>query len=159
MEITTRKENIQLQNTTIPSLQKITRSWYFLDLKGKTGGRIGPKVAEILRGKGKLNFLPNLDLGDHVVLVNAKHIKFTGNNKMDNEFYYDHSGYPGGLRKRSTSLMLEKYPRELIFRIIKGMMPHNKLSNKQLKRLFIYPTSSHNHKAQEKNFIKIDINE
>ena len=114
-------------------------------------------MVEILRGKSKTNFLPNLDLGDHVVLVNAKYIKFTGNNKMDNEFYYKHSGYPGGLRKRSTSLMLEKHPRELIFRIIKGRMPHTKLGNKQLKRLFVYPDNKHHHQAQEKNFIKINV--
>jgi len=128
-----------------------------LDLKGATGGRIAPHVVEILRGKNKNDFIPNLDLGDYVVLVNAKHITFTGNNKLDNEFYYNHSGYPGGLRKRSTRLMLEKYPTELVFRIIKGMMPHTKLGNKQLKRLFIFADEKHNLTAQEKNFIKISL--
>jgi len=126
-----------------------------LDLKGKTAGRIAPQIVEILRGKNKNDFIPNLDLGDYVVLVNAKHITFTGNNKLDNEFYYNHSGYPGGLRKRSTRLMLEKYPTELVFRIIKGMLPHTKLGNKQLKRLFIFADEKHNLTAQEKNFIKI----
>jgi len=126
-----------------------------LDLKGKTVGRISPQIVEILRGKNKNDFIPNLDLGDYVVLVNAKHITFTGNNKLDNEFYYNHSGYPGGLRKRSTRLMLEKYPTELVFRIIKGMLPHTKLGNKQLKRLFIFADEKHNLAAQEKNFIKI----
>ena len=128
-----------------------------MDLKGTTGGRIAPRVVEILRGKNKNDFIPNLDLGDYVVLVNAKHITFTGNNKLDNEFYYNHSGYPGGLRKRSTRLMLEKYPTELVFRIIKGMMPHTKLGNKQLKRLFIFADEKHNLAAQEKNFIKISL--
>jgi len=121
------------------------------------GGRIAPQVVEILRGKNKNDFIPNLDLGDYVVLVNAKHITFTGNNKLDNEFYYNHSGYPGGLRKRSTRLMLEKYPTELVFRIIKGMLPHTKLGNKQLKRLFIFADEKHNLAAQEKNFIKISL--
>ena len=158
MEVATQKEeNINLQKTTIPSLLTTTRSWYFLDLKGKTGGRIAPQVVEILRGKNKNDFIPNLDLGDYVVLVNAKHITFTGNNKLDNEFYYNHSGYPGGLRKRSTRLMLEKYPTELVFRIIKGMLPHTKLGNKQLKRLFIFADEKHNLAAQEKNFIKISL--
>ena len=158
MEVATQKEeNINLQKTTIPSLLTTTRSWYFLDLKGTTGGRIAPQVVEILRGKNKNDFIPNLDLGDYVVLVNAKHITFTGNNKLDNEFYYNHSGYPGGLRKRSTRLMLEKYPTELVFRIIKGMMPHTKLGNKQLKRLFIFADEKHNLAAQEKNFIKISL--
>jgi len=158
MEVATQKEeNINLQKTTIPSLLTTTRSWYFLDLKGKTGGRIAPQIVEILRGKNKNDFIPNLDLGDYVVLVNAKHITFTGNNKLDNEFYYNHSGYPGGLRKRSTRLMLEKYPTELVFRIIKGMMPHTKLGNKQLKRLFVFADEKHNLAAQEKNFIKISL--
>ena len=128
-----------------------------MDLKGKTVGRIAPQIVEILRGKNKNDFIPNLDLGDYVVLVNAKHITFTGNNKLDNEFYYNHSGYPGGLRKRSTRLMLEKYPTELVFRIIKGMLPHTKLGNKQLKRLFIFADEKHNLAAQEKNFIKIEL--
>ena len=114
---------------------------------------MAPKIVEILRGKNKNNFLPNLDLGDYVVLVNAKYITFTGNNKLDKEIYYNHSGYPGGLRERSTRLMLEKYPRELVFRIIKGMMPHTKLGNKQLKRLFIFVDKEHNLQAQEKDFI------
>ena len=157
MEVVTQKENAQLQKTTIPSLSTANRSWYFLDLKDKIGGRVALKVVEILRGKNKNDFIPNLDLGDYVVLINAKYIKFTGNNKLDNEFYYNHSGYPGGLRKRSARLMLEKYPQELVFRIIKGMMPHTKLGNKQLKRLFIFADEKHNLVAQEKSFIKISL--
>jgi large subunit ribosomal protein L13 len=128
-----------------------------LDLKNKTGGRIASKVVEILRGKNKKNFLPNLDLGDYVILVNAKYITFTGDNKLDNKKYRNHSGYPGGLRERALKEMHEKYPQELILRIIKGMMPHTKLGNKQLKRLFIYPEAKHNHQAQEKDFIKISL--
>ena len=163
MEVATRKENEQLQKTTIPSLRTTTRSWYFLDLKDKVGGKVAPKIAEILRGKNKKDFMPNSDLGDYVVLVNAKHINFTGNNKLDNEFYYNHSGYPGGLRKRSTRLMLEEYPQELVFRIIKGMMPHTKLGEKQLKRLFVFADEKLTKgnkvilQAQEKSFIKIEL--
>lgn len=118
---------------------------------------MAPKIVEILRGKAKKDFLPNLDLGDYVVLVNAKHVIFTGNNKLDKEIYYNHSGYPGGLRERSTRLMLEKYPTELTFRIIKGMIPHTKLGDKQLKRLFIFADEKHNLVAQAKNFIKISL--
>jgi len=157
MEVATRKENEQLQKTTIPSLSSINRQWYFLDLKDKIVGRMAPKIVEILRGKAKKDFLPNLDLGDYVVLVNAKHVIFTGNNKLDKEIYYNHSGYPGGLRERSTRLMLEKYPTELTFRIIKGMIPHTKLGDKQLKRLFIFTDEKHNLLAQAKNFIKISL--
>jgi large subunit ribosomal protein L13 len=100
--------------------------------------------------------LPNLDLGSYVVLTNAKYIKFTGN-KLDREYYYNHSGYPGGLRERSTRIMSEKYPKELVFRIIKGMIPHTKLGRRQLKRLFVYSEDKHNLQAQEKQFIKINL--
>ena len=115
----------------------------------------------MLRGKDRKDFVFNSDLGNYVVLINARHIIFTGN-KLDNEFYYNHSGYPGGLRKRSTRLMLEKYPQELVFRIIKGMMPHTKLGDKQVKRLFIFAGEEMLDKnkkkileAQEKHFINI----
>jgi large subunit ribosomal protein L13 len=119
-------------------------------------GRVASKIVEILRGKNRNDFLPNLDLGGFVVLTNAKHIFFTGD-KWESKKYRNHSGYPGGLRERTLREMLTKYPQELAFRIIKGMMPHTKLGNKQLKRLFIYPEAEHKQQAQEKNFIKIDL--
>jgi large subunit ribosomal protein L13 len=110
-----------------------------------------------LRGKDRPDFFPNLDTGSSVVIINAKEVFFTGK-KIDQKKYRDHSGYPGGLRERTVRVMLEKSPRELVFRIIKGMMPSKtKLSRKQLKRLFIYPTSTHPHQAQEKNFIPLTL--
>jgi large subunit ribosomal protein L13 len=109
-----------------------------------------------LRGKDRPNFFPNLDTGSSVVIINARGAVFTGK-KMDQKKYRNHSGYPGGLRERTVRVMLEKSSRELIFRIVKGMMPHTKLGRKQLKRLFIYPTSIHPHQAQEKNFIPLTL--
>ncbi|KLL02979.1 MAG: 50S ribosomal protein L13 [Mycoplasmataceae bacterium CE_OT135] len=88
--------------------------------------------------------------------MNASKVKFTGN-KLNNKYYYNHSGYPGGLRKRNTKVMLEKHPTELMERIIWGMMPKNKLSRRQMKRLFVFPSEEHNLQAQEKNFVKINI--
>lgn len=160
----TKKENEQLQKTTIPSLQKVSRKWYFLDLKDKIVGKESAgKIVDLLRGKNRRDFTYNSDLGNHVVLVNARHIIFTGN-KLDKKNYYNHSGYPGGLRTRSTRLMLEKYPTELVSRIIRGMIPHNKLGDKQASRLFIFSGEEmldRNKKkileAQEKNFIKINL--
>jgi large subunit ribosomal protein L13 len=165
MEAATRKENENLQKTTFPSLSKINRQWYFLDLKGKIVGREATeKIVNLLRGKNRNDFTPNLDLGSYVVLVNARHIIFTGNNKLDKEKYRNHSGYPGGLRERTLREMLEKYPEELVFRIIKGMMPHTKLGDKQASRLFIFAEEEmidRNKKkilqAQAKNFIKINL--
>jgi len=157
MDTVARKESERLQNTTIPSLKSITRQWYFFDLKEKLVGKFSPRIAEILRGKNKKIFTPNADLGDYVVLVNAKYVSFTGDNKLDKNIYYNHSGYPGGLRERTTRIMLEKYPQELVLRIIRGMLPHTKLGRNQLKRLFIYSDDKHNLQAQEKNFIKINL--
>ncbi|MCE8163801.1 MAG: 50S ribosomal protein L13 [Candidatus Moeniiplasma glomeromycotorum] len=124
------------------------------DLRQKSMGRVASKIIEILRGKNRNDFLPNLDLGSSVVLTNAKHILFTGN-KWERKKYRNHSGYPGGLRERTLREMLTKYPQELAFRITRGMMPKTKLGDKQLKRLYIYPASEHEQQAQEKNFIKI----
>lgn len=156
MEVIARKESESLQNTIIPSLKTVNRQWYFFDLKVKRVGKLAPRIAEILRGKNKNYFLPNSDLGDCVVLINAKHVVFTGD-KLNGKNYYNHSGYPGGLRTRSTKVMLESYPCELVFRIIKGMVPRTKLGKGQLKRLFIFADDKHNLQAQEKNFVKIDL--
>jgi large subunit ribosomal protein L13 len=109
---------------------------------------------EKLRGKDHPDFFPNLDLGGSVVIVNAKEVFFTGK-KLDYKKYRRHSGYH--LRERTARLMLEKNPRELVFQIIKGMMPHTKLGAKQLERLFIYPASHHPHQAQEKRFIPLAL--
>jgi len=148
-EKSTEKKNIT------SSLAFSTKKWYFLDLTDKTLGRIAPLVVAILRGKNKRNFLANADMGDCVILTNTEKVNITGN--LDKKHYYNYSGYPGGMRKRSTRTMLEEYPVELTQRVIKGMMPHNKLGSKQLKRLFVYRGSEHSQQAQEKHFINIKI--
>jgi large subunit ribosomal protein L13 len=133
-----------------------------LDLKDKIVGKEATKkIADLLRGKNRRDFTYNSDLGNYVVLTNARYITFTGN-KLDKKNYYNHSGYPGGLRTRSTRLMREKYPEELVFRIIRGMIPHTKLGDNQASRLFIFAGEemlNRNKKkilqAQEKNFINI----
>jgi len=158
-----KKESEQLQKTTFPSLKEIDRKWYFLDLKDKIVGKEAAKnIANLLRGKNRRDFSYNSDLGNYVVLINARHIIFTGN-KLDKKNYYNHSGYPGGLRTRSTRIMKEKYPEELVFKIIRGMIPHTKLGNNQANRLFIFAGAemlNRNKKktleAQKKNFIKIN---
>ena len=141
------------QKTTFLPPAKIKRRWFCLNLKKKIAGRAAVIAANILRGKDKNIFSYNLDNGDYIVLLNAKCIKFSGKNKLEKKQYYDHSGYIGGLRKRSNREMIENYPKELIFRIIKGMIPHTKLGRKQLKRLFIFSDENHNLLAQQKEFI------
>jgi large subunit ribosomal protein L13 len=133
-----------------------------LDLKGKIIGKEAAKrIADLLRGTNRKDFTYNSDLGNYVVLINARYIVFTGN-KLDKKNYYNHSGYPGGLRTRSTRVMQEKYPEELVFKTIRGMIPHTKLGDKQASRLFVFAGEEmldRNKKkileAQEKDFIKI----
>ncbi|KLL02501.1 MAG: 50S ribosomal protein L13 [Mycoplasmataceae bacterium RC_NB112A] len=149
----TTSKNRPTQKTTLPIVPKTEeRKWYFLDLKGKIVGNWAPLIAQKLRGRDRPDFFPNLDLGSSVVIVNAKEVFFTGK-KLDRKKIRHHSGYH--LHERTVRLMLEKNPRKLAFQIIKGMMPPNKLRREQLKRLFIYPTSSHPHQAQTKKFIPL----
>lgn len=146
------------QKTTIPSIKQVSRKWYFLDLKSQKIGRIAPQITNILRGKNQNNFVQNLDWGNFIVLTNAKFIKFTGGNrKLENKYYYTHSGYPGGLHKKRLKDMIEKSPQKLVSLIIKGMMPKNKLSKKQMCRLFVF-SENHNLLAQQKSFTNISLN-
>lgn len=148
------KVQINQQKTINPRVPKQEeRKWYFLDLKDQVPGRVATQITALLRGKREKYFLANFDLGNYVVMVNASKVKFTGD-KLNDKYYYNHSGYPGKPRKRSTKEMLEKYPIELIRKIVWGMMPKNKLSRKQMTRLFVFADEKHDKQAQEKNFIK-----
>lgn len=117
-------------------------------------GRAAVEVSKLLRGKNDRNFLYNLDLGNYVVLVNSDKVSMTGN-KIATKKYYNHSGYPGGLRVRSAGLMREKYSIELVHRVVKGLMPHNRLSEKQLTRLFVYKDENHVHDSQKEKFLVV----
>lgn len=131
----------------------LSRKWYFFDLKGKVLGRAAVEISNFLRGRSDLDFSYNSDSGNYIVVVNASKVVLTGNNKLNKKKYYDHSGYPGGLRERTSATMIEKYSTEMIHRVVKGLMPHNKLSDKQLTRLFVYSDENHLHKAQERDFL------
>lgn len=144
------------QNTLNPSVKK-KKKWYFLDLNGKVLGRFAVEVSKILRGKEQRDFIYNLDTGGYVVLINSDKLVLTGK-EISSKKYYNYSGYPGGMRERTSSIMIKKYSVELVHRVIKGMMPHNSLSNKQLTRLFVYAGSEHVHQAQEKDFLELKIN-
>lgn len=139
------------QKTTNPSV-KIERKWYFFDLKGKVLGRSAVEISKLLRGKNDRDFIYNLDLGNYVVLINSDKLSLTGNKSVTKK-YYNHSGYPGGMRVRTAHLMLDKYSVELVHRVIKGLMPHNRLSEKQLTRLFVYNDENHIHDSQKGKFL------
>jgi len=134
--------------------ENIERKWYVIDAEGETLGRLATKVATVLRGKHKVTYTPHVDTGDYVIVINASKVKLTGK-KLSDKMYYNHSGFPGGLRERTAKEMIEKYPEEMVERAIKGMLPHNRLGRKMGKKLFVYAGSEHEHAAQKPIELKI----
>lgn len=121
--------------------------WWLVDAKGKVLGRLATQLANILRGKNKPDFAPYRDMGDFVVVVNAAQVRLTGQ-KLTDKIYYQHSGYPGGLKSISARDLLAKHPERVLRNAVKGMLPKNKLSAKIINKLKIYPGSHHPHQAQ-----------
>ncbi|MCI8467761.1 MAG: 50S ribosomal protein L13 [Bacilli bacterium] len=142
-------------STFLQKKENIERTWYVVDASGKPLGRVASKVATILRGKHKPTYTPYVDCGDYVVVINAEKAILTGN-KLNDKMYYNHSGYPGGLRERNAKTMINQYPEEMMERAIKGMLPHNRLGRAMGKKLFVYRGSDHKHGAQKPVELKID---
>src|ERR1700741_2467198 len=132
------------------------RDWYVVDAEGKTLGRLATQIANTLRGKRKPEYTPHCDTGDFVVVVNAAKIRVTGN-KLNDKLYYRHSGYPGGLRSRTLSEMLERRPEEVIRLAVKGMLPRNRLARQQLTKLKVYAGPDHPHAAQQPRMMEIGL--
>jgi large subunit ribosomal protein L13 len=127
---------------------EIERRWYVVDAQGKTLGRLATGVARILRGKHKPTFSPHLDVGDHVIIINADKIQVTGK-KLDTKRYYRHSGYLGGLKSIVLREQLEEHPDRVLIHAIRGMLPKNRLGRAMLKKLKVYAGSEHPHAAQK----------
>jgi len=126
---------------------EIVRNWYLVDASDKTLGRLASNIAQVLRGKNKVNFTPHMDMSDFIVVINAEKVILTGN-KEDSKEYWRHTGYPGGQKTVSYKQMLDKHPDRVINNAVKGMLPHNKLGRKLLKHLKVYKGENHPHKAQ-----------
>ena len=140
--------------TFMQKKEEVKRNWYIIDAKDETLGRLASTVANILHGKNKSTFTPHIDGGDYVIVINASGINLTGN-KLDKKKYYNHSGYPGGLRERKASIMKEKYPIEMVERAIKGMLPKGRLGRDMYSKLFVYADDKHNHQAQKPMELKV----
>lgn len=143
-----------MKDTYMPTKATIERKWYVIDAEGETLGRLAVKAANVLRGKHKPTYTPNMDCGDYVIVINASKINLTGN-KLEDKIYYDHSGYTGGLRERTAKVMKESYPEEMIERAIKGMLPKGRLGRQMYKKLFVYAGSEHPHQAQQPVEMKV----
>lgn len=127
---------------------EVTRTWYLIDAKDKTLGRLASQVAAILKGKHKPTYTPHVDTGDHVIIINADKIRLTGN-KLRDKKYYRHSGYPGGIKEITAGELLQRHPERVIRSAVWGMLPHNRLGRKMIKKLKIYVGDQHPHEAQQ----------
>lgn len=137
-------------NNTTYSVKKneIESKWYTIDAANKPLGRVATEAAKLLRGKHKPTFTPNIDVGDHVIILNCDQVILTGN-KLNQKMYRHHSGYIGGMKEVSAKDMLEKNPEKAMMLAVKGMLPHNKLGAAQLKKLRVYAGSEHENAAQK----------
>jgi large subunit ribosomal protein L13 len=126
---------------------EIERRWFLVDATGQTLGRLASRVARVLEGKDKPEYTPNLDSGDHVIILNASHIAVT-RDKLESKIYSRHSGHPQGYKEETLGHLLARRPEEVLRRAVKGMLPHNRLGAQQLRKLKIYPGSDHPHQAQ-----------
>lgn len=140
--------------TYTTKLDDVEREWWVVDAKGKTLGRLASEVAKVLRGKHKPYYTPNLDCGDFVIVLNADKVHVTGN-KLDDKVYYRHSGYPGGLRSLTLREQLEKHPTRAVRQAVWGMLPHNRLGRRMIKKLKIYAEDTHPHQAQQPRRLEV----
>ena len=133
----------------------VTKEWVIVDAEGQTLGRFCAKVAKLLRGKYKPNFTPHVDCGDNVIIINADKIVLTGN-KWNDRVYLRYSGYPGGQKQDTPATLLKKGEDRLFRKVVKGMLPKNRLGAKIIGNLYVYAGTEHKHEAQQPK--TIDIN-
>ena len=127
---------------------EVERKWYVIDAEGEILGRLAVRVANILRGKNKPEYTPNVDTGDFVIVINADKVVVTGKKETD-KMYYHHTGFPGGFRSASFRELMEKDARLPIEKAVKGMLPHNTLGSEQFTKLKVYAGAEHPHEAQK----------
>lgn len=132
----------------------INQSWFLVDAKDKTLGRLASILASRLRGKHRPEYSPNADLGDYIVVVNAGKVNITGN-KLNEKRYFSHSGYPGGIKSKPLSEVINNSPEDAIRKAVKGMLPKTKLGRKMLTKLKIYKDNKHPHQAQNPSTLEI----
>ncbi len=134
--------------------EDVVTKWYLIDAEGKTLGSVATKAAHILRGKHKVTYTPHINCGDAVIIINASKVNLTGD-KLNKKIYYNHSGFPGGLRERTAKEMKEKYPVEMVERAVKGMLPKGPLGRDMFRKLYVFEGAEHNHEAQKPEKIEL----
>ncbi len=136
------------KQTTWINAENADRSWVLFDATDRIVGRAATQIAEILRGKHRPTYTPNVDNGDFVIVINAAKVRFTGK-KLKGKHYYHHTGFPGGIKDITAEKQLEKHPDRILRDAVWGMLPKNRLSRQLLTKLKIYPGAEHPHAAQK----------
>ena len=138
-----------MKKTYTPKKEDIKREWHLIDAQGKILGRVASDIAVLLTGKNKPIYATHVNVGDHVVVINAEKVSVTGK-KMKDKIYHRNTGYPGGIKSQRLEELLEKKPTEVIKKAVWGMLPNNKLRRGRIKNLHIYAGDKHPHEAQVK---------
>lgn len=133
-----------------PKAKDINRGWHLIDARGRVLGRLATEVAKYLMGKQKSSYAPHLDMGDYVVVINAKDIVLTGN-KINSKVYRSHSGYPGGFKEVKVQKMINEMPTRIIQKAVYGMIPTNRLTDKRMNRLKVFKLDKHPYEKKFNN--------
>lgn len=145
------------QNKTYtPKPSEVEREWFVVDATDLPLGRLASEVAQILRGKHKPTYAPHVDVGDHVIVVNAEQVAVTSG-KSQSKIYYQHSGFPGGIKAESFEELRERRPEAIVERAVRGMLPKTKLGRQMLRKLKVYVGADHPHEAQKPQPLEFDI--
>jgi large subunit ribosomal protein L13 len=137
-----------VRKTYYPNADKVSKEWVLVDADGENLGRLATKISTLILGKHKPQFTPGVDVGDHVIVINAGGVKVTGK-KLDQKMYYRESGYQSGLKQITLRDQLEKKPERVIEHAVYGMLPHNRFGRKLRKKLKVYAGPDHPHQAQQ----------
>ena len=141
-------------STFIPSAKEINRKWFVVDASGKTLGRLATKAADVLSGKLNPQYVPYIDTGDHVIVINAEKIRLTGL-KSQQKVYRRYTGFPGGLREESFTRLLNRRPEKIVEEAIKGMLPKSKMGRQMATKLKVYRGDQHPHLAQAPEALEV----
>ncbi len=141
-------------STPVAKMNDLKKKWYVIDLENQVLGRVASEIARVLRGKHTPQFTPSVDTGDFVIVINADKVRLTGN-KLNDKFYYRHTGYPGGIRSITAGKLLEQKPEMIIQKAVRGMLPKNKLGRQMFRKLKVYTGPDHPHSAQQPREMKI----
>ena len=143
-----------MNRTFMAKGHEVTRQWWVVDAAGVPLGRLASHVATVLRGKHKTIFTPHVDVGDHVIVINAAQVELTGR-KLEQKMYYRHSGYPGGLKATAYGDLMKKKPEFVVEKAVRGMLPKNKLGRQMFRKLKVYRNADHPHEAQKPETMEI----